>query len=51
MQSQGREEVLQTDVPFGVKMWPQIMCRGSIFGDERWLLGETPRGDVLILVF
>lgn len=51
MQSQGREEVLQTDVPFGVKMWPQIMCRGSIFGDERWLIGETPRGDVLILVF
>ncbi|KAL7902230.1 hypothetical protein HDV63DRAFT_11523 [Trichoderma sp. SZMC 28014] len=51
MQSRGRNEVFQTDVPFGAKMWPQIMCRGSIFGDERWLLGETPVGDVLILVF
>ncbi|KAM0511337.1 hypothetical protein ACHAPE_010003 [Trichoderma viride] len=51
VQSQGRKEVLQTEVPFGGTMWPQIMCRGSIFGDERWLLGETPAGDVLILVF
>jgi hypothetical protein len=50
MQGQGRQEV-RREVPFGAKMWPQIMCRGSIFGDERWLLGETPNGDVLILIF
>ncbi|KAL7923983.1 hypothetical protein ACQKWADRAFT_288454 [Trichoderma austrokoningii] len=48
-QSQGRKE--DREIPFGTKMWPQIMSRGSIFGDERWLLGETPLGDVLILVF
>lgn len=50
MQSQGGKEV-QKEVPFKVTMWPQIMCRGSIFGDERWVIGENPRGDVIILIF
>ncbi|KAL6910680.1 hypothetical protein GGI43DRAFT_19748 [Trichoderma evansii] len=49
-QSQGGKEV-QKEIEFSVTVWPQIMSKGCIYGDERWLIGEDVSGDVTILMF
>ncbi|GFP53861.1 hypothetical protein ACSS6W_001489 [Trichoderma asperelloides] len=38
-------------VQFAVGIWAQVMCKGCIYGDERWLIGEDTDGDVTILMF
>lgn len=49
-QSQGGKQA-QQEIQFAVTMWPQIMSKGCIYGDERWLIGEDVRGYVTILKF
>ncbi|KAL7798537.1 hypothetical protein V8C37DRAFT_368209 [Trichoderma ceciliae] len=39
------------EVQFADDMWSEIMAKGFICGDERWLVGEDAKGDVTILVF
>ncbi|KAH0494055.1 hypothetical protein TgHK011_000690 [Trichoderma gracile] len=39
------------EVQFADAMWSEMMAKGFICGDERWLVGEDNKGDVTILVF
>jgi hypothetical protein len=39
------------EVQFADAMWSEIMAKGFICGDERWLVGEDVKGDVTILIF
>ncbi|TFB04815.1 hypothetical protein CCMA1212_002710 [Trichoderma ghanense] len=39
------------EVQFADAMWSEMMAKGFICGDERWLVGEDSKGDVTILVF
>ncbi|KAL7821716.1 hypothetical protein V8C44DRAFT_315523 [Trichoderma aethiopicum] len=39
------------EVQFADAMWSEMMGKGFICGDERWLVGEDTKGDVTILVF
>ena len=32
-------------------LWQQVLGRGKIFGDERWLVGENMNQEVVILHF
>ncbi|QYT01067.1 F-box domain-containing protein [Trichoderma simmonsii] len=39
------------EVQFADDVWPEMMAKGFICGDERWLVGEDAKGDVTIIVF
>ncbi|UKZ80803.1 hypothetical protein TrVFT333_008568 [Trichoderma virens FT-333] len=39
------------EVQFADEMWSEMMAKGFICGDERWLVGEDVKGDVTILIF
>ncbi|EFZ00442.2 F-box domain-containing protein [Metarhizium robertsii ARSEF 23] len=39
------------EVRFEDGLWPQLMGKGCIAGDERWVVGEDEDGDVTILMF
>lgn len=39
------------EVQFADALWSEMMGKGFICGDERWLVGEDTKGDVTILVF
>lgn len=32
-------------------LWQQLLCKGQIQGDERWLIGENANQEVVILRF
>lgn len=32
-------------------LWPQLLGKGRICGDERWLIGENMSQDIVILHF
>ncbi|EEY18499.1 F-box domain-containing protein [Verticillium alfalfae VaMs.102] len=42
---------LQREVRFADGTWAQIMAKGQIMGDERWLIGETAGRILTILYF
>jgi hypothetical protein len=39
------------EVLFPDKMWSELLARGHIAGDERWVIGEDDRGRISILRF
>ena len=39
------------EVQFADDMWSEVMGKGCIFGDERWIVGEDRQGDVTVLFF
>ena len=39
------------DVALMDDMWPQLLNKGKICGDERWLVGENSSHEVVILRF
>ncbi|KAL7937773.1 hypothetical protein V8C35DRAFT_293532 [Trichoderma chlorosporum] len=39
------------EVQFEDDMWSEMMAKGFICGDERWLVGEDGKGDVTVLIF
>lgn len=39
------------EVQFADDMWSEMMAKGFVCGDERWLVGEDVKGDVTILIF
>ena len=41
----GDEVLLRDD------FWPELLGRGKICGDERWLIGENARQEVVVLRF
>lgn len=41
----------EKEVQFEDEMWSQMLARGCIAGDERWLIGEDFKGDVTIMRF
>ncbi|KAL2165130.1 hypothetical protein VTH06DRAFT_426 [Thermothelomyces fergusii] len=40
-----------TEVPFPDEMWSELVARGHIAGDERWIVGEDDQGRVTIVRF
>ncbi|KAK5663248.1 hypothetical protein OQA88_3675 [Cercophora sp. LCS_1] len=50
----GEKEVVATrsgEAQFKDGMWTELMAKGVIFGDERWLLGEDEAGRITIVRF
>lgn len=45
MRGLGYEASLKDD------MWHQLLAKGQIFGDERWLIGENTNGKIVVLHF
>ncbi|KAK3394302.1 hypothetical protein B0H63DRAFT_385281 [Podospora didyma] len=39
------------EVQFPDEMWSELLARGHIAGDERWIIGEDERGQVTIVHF
>lgn len=39
------------EVRFDDDMWGELLGKGCIFGDERWVVGEDENGDITILTF
>jgi hypothetical protein len=37
------------EVSLGDDLWPQLLAKGKICGDERWLVGENTNQEVVIL--
>ncbi|KAI6087843.1 hypothetical protein F4821DRAFT_235345 [Hypoxylon rubiginosum] len=45
------DEQLQTEVRFADDMWWELLAKGRIAGDERWVVGEDRDGRVTIVRF
>lgn len=39
------------EIPLGDELWQQMLAKGRITGDERWMIGENPTHEVTILHF
>ncbi|KAK3988093.1 hypothetical protein QBC44DRAFT_244388 [Cladorrhinum sp. PSN332] len=47
----GKESERHQEVEFSDDMWSQLLGKGCIFGDERWLIGEDESEKITILRF
>ncbi|KAK4168507.1 hypothetical protein QBC43DRAFT_100871 [Cladorrhinum sp. PSN259] len=47
----GNESERHQEVEFPDNMWSQLLAKGYIAGDERWLIGEDYRGMITVLRF
>ncbi|KAI1322033.1 hypothetical protein F5Y16DRAFT_387838 [Xylariaceae sp. FL0255] len=45
---EGKEE---SEIRFSDEMWQQVLGRGKIAGDERWLVGEDAEGNITVVRF
>lgn len=48
---QPRNDVEAQEVNLQDELWQELLAKGKIYGDERWLIGENNHKEVVIMYF